>query len=70
VPLTLTGFSLNQVQKMIQEAVKEAVAFERWKLSSEGQAAAAVAPTANANPEAKAAATGGMDVTGGQSAGA
>lgn len=48
-PLSM-GILPADVQKMIdaavQAAVRQAVAFEQWKASPEGQAAAAAAPTA------------------------
>jgi hypothetical protein len=38
------------IDAAVKQAVSEAVAFERWKQSPEGQAAAAVAKTAGATP--------------------
>ncbi len=49
-----TGFSLEQVDAMVKDAVanamKEYDAFARWKQSTEGQAAAAAAKTAGVTP--------------------
>ena len=38
------------IDKAVKEAVAQAVAFEQWKNSAEGKAAAAAAPTAGAVP--------------------
>lgn len=60
------GFSEEQLKQYVADAVAQALAFERWKNSPEGKAAAAESVTSQATQEAKDAATGGSDVGGQQ----